>query len=260
MNHISKEFINDIYTKYMIKVENIYREVIQSQKNLHPEFSTHLVKFDFPSDIPEAKKEEITQKLIKKMKKIEKGENFTFINNIKMKEITPNNLGDIKDKELKERLKVITSDSFDPLDLYLNNCKRGFNEIFSMFERFNNEIFEALSKINQQNLKKPKNGRSIHNIIFIRNFFLESAKINLEDFPFWFDLVCYFYTRNILVHKDGIIDKEYINNLREYANIIVPENKLSNKVRVDLKQFKKLADLMLSYFKFVKDKLIAFLI
>ncbi len=100
------------------------------------------------------------------------------------------------------------------IDTYFERPKSSYNELFSLFENFNNDIFNLF------NLKIKTQGRSAHSLEDISKEY-KKLKINIVKFQHWEELNEFHHIRNALVHKDGLIDEKFIekSNIRTKKDV-----------------------------------------
>jgi len=158
-----------------------------------------------------------------------------------------------KEKELMGlRMRVLISGDFNPFDMFFNNYKRGFDEIFSLFEKFSNDLFSIYGNwVSQYILER----RSIHGINNINDNYKKLLGIDLAmNFKYWKELAKYHYMRNIFIHKDGEIDKDFITNLKK-LNLPFEQYKLGDKLQLTSKIFNDAIEIIKKTFSFIKTNL-----
>ncbi len=257
---INKNQVIDLIGKYEIKIENVQIEVNNTQKILHPEIPGLFVKFEIPREVPKEKRESFERKLIEKIKEENKGKKCFFIKEIhQLNEEYVNEVlseakieGD-KEKELMGlRMRVLVSEGFNPFDMFFNNYKRGFDEVFSLFEKFSNDIFSIYGNWVDEYILES---RSIHGINKINDYYNKFLGIDLaKNFKYWKKLAMYHFMRNIFVHKDGVIDKEFITNLKK-LNLAFEQYKLGDKLQLTHEVFNDAIDIIKETLNFIKTNL-----
>lgn len=257
---INKNQVIDLISKYEIKIENVQIEVTDAQKMLHPELPGLFVKFEIPKEVPKTKRKSIERKLIEKIKEENKGIKCFFIK--EMHQLNEEYVNDVlseakiegdKEKELMGlRMRVLVSGDLNPFDMLFNNYKRGFDEIFSLFEKFSNEIFSIYGNWVNENILVR---RSIHGINKLNDYYKKFLGIDLAmNFKYWKKLAMYHFMRNIFIHKDGVIDKDFITNLKK-LNLTFEQYKLGHKLQLTPKIFNDAIDIIKETLSFIKTSL-----
>lgn len=257
---VNKNQVIDLISKYEMKVENVQIEVNNAQRMLHPELPGLFVKYEIPKEVPKEKREVIERKLIKKIKEENKGITCFFIKEMHQlneeyvnKVISEAKIEGDKEKELMGlRMRVLISGDFNPFDMFFNNYKRGFDEIFSLFEKFSNDLFSIYGNWMTQYILER---RSIHGINKINDNYKKLLGIDLAmNFKYWKELAKYHYMRNIFIHKDGVIDKDFITNLKK-LNLPFEQYKLGDKLQLTSKIFNDAIEIIKKTFSFIKTNL-----
>lgn len=257
---INKNQVIDLISKYEIKIENVQIEVNHAQKMLHPEFPGLFVKFEIPKEVPKEKRDSIRRKLIEKIKGENEGKTCIFIKEIhQVNEDYANEVlseaeieGDKEKELLGLRMRALVSKDYNPFDMFFNNYKRGFTEVISLFEKFSNDIFSIYGNWANEHILET---RSIHGIKKINDNYKKNLEIDLAlNFKYWKKLALYHFMRNILVHKDGVIDKDFINNLR-ILKLAFEQYKLGDKLQLTPDIFNDAIDIIKETLSFIKTSL-----
>ena len=74
------------------------------------------------------------------------------------------------------------------------------------------------------------------------------------DFKYWKKLAMYHFMRNIFVHKDGVIDKEFITNLKK-LDIAFEKYKLGEKLQLTHEIFNDAIDIIKETLNFIKTSM-----
>ncbi|KKN08443.1 hypothetical protein LCGC14_1056670 [marine sediment metagenome] len=201
-----------ISERYKQRIQNLYKNAISDQDTRFPTIPVDLVKINFPKDIPEKKREKINVKIIKDLKKQKKLRPNATLLNIKSittydndEELMKDLLREMPstDENIEEVYHGVKIKMPSLIDTYFERFKSSFNELFSLFENYNNDVFNLF------NLKIKTQGRSAHSLENISKEY-GKLKINMEKFQHWVDLNELHLIRNALVHKDGLIDEIFI--------------------------------------------------
>jgi len=146
-------------------------------------------------------------------------------------------------------------DPFEKIDLINEHMlKMSMIYLFSLFEAFNKDLFQALflnkpylmkSKIKELDYEtilgfsdindlheylshKEVDKYGYYDIDELSKFLVETFNISLEeDFEYWKELRENYYRRNIIVHNDGKISKVYLKKLA------LPEEQLNKELITD---------------------------
>jgi len=125
----------------------------------------------------------------------------------------------------------------------------------TLYEGFNDKIFEFLESYKPEWFTSERTGNRIKynsNIdVLTTNFKSRYNIFDLEtEFNFFEELKYFYYLRNILVHNLGEIDKKFIEIIG------IPEENNGKKIKVSKEMFNQLSDILIHYFKFIKETLI----
>ena len=202
-----------ISERYKQRIRSLYDNAISDQEKRFPTIPVDFLKIDVPKNVPEKKVAKINKKVIEDLKKQNKLRPDATLLNIKsiknydddeelmkdlLREMPPTN-ENIAEVYHGVKVKMPTI-----IDTYFERLKSSYNELFSLFENYNNDIFNLF------NLKIKTQGRSAHRLEDISKEY-NKLKINIEKFQHWDELNELHLIRNALVHKDGLIDEGLIN-------------------------------------------------
>lgn len=132
--------------------------------------------------------------------------------------------------------------------------RSSFIYVITLYEGFNDKVFELLEILKPEWFISKKSGNKIKynsNIDKLTGNFRDRYKLfNLETEFFLFkELKYYYYLRNIIVHRLGVIDKKFTENIGNHTQDI------DKKVQISKEIFNHLVDIILLYFMFIKKAL-----
>ncbi len=253
--------VQDLYNYYKMRIQELQEEIIQATYKLHPQINQLIAKVDLPNNVPIDKRKKILNKVSKRIEK-EYGETPWIIEDTRIIEDTEKFIkqtkekGEYRNKHEFERfqriMKGMDSIFFNPYDLIYGFFKMGIIVAFVFFEAFNNELINIIDELPDDDKYKD---RSVHNIkTHLRNEMNRLLRIKIEtEFEYWEYLIYYHYLRQILVHRDGKIDEDYINKVKE-LKIKLPEYEKGAIVLVDQRLFISVTRLILLYINFIFEK------
>ncbi len=240
-----------ISERYKQRIINLYNNAISDQDKRFPTIPVDLVKIDFPKDIPEKKREKLNKKIIKDLKKQNKLRPGATLLNIKSIKTYDNDEELMKDllrdkpptnENIAEVYHGVKVKMPSMIDTYFERLKSSYNELFSLFENFNNDVFNLF------NLKIKTQGRSAHSLEDISKEY-NKLKINVEKFQHWDELNELHIIRNALVHKDGLIDEKFIEK-----STIRTKKDVGKTIQVNPELLYSLTIILLRFINFVFSK------
>lgn len=242
------ENIYIITEKYKQRIMNLYNNAISDQEKRFPTIPVDLVRINFPKDVPEKKREKINKKVIEDLKKKNKLRPDATLLNIKSIKHYDNDEELIKDllrekpptkENILEAYHGVKVNMPSMIDTFFERLKSSYNELFSVFENFNNDVF------NLYTLKIKTQGRSAHNLGDISKEY-SKLKMRVEKFQHWNELIELHLIRNALVHKDGLIDQKFIEK-----STIQTKNDVGRIIKVYPELLYSLTIILLRFINFV---------
>lgn len=254
---LQKKKLENIYYKYKIDIENVVREINRSHSLNHPSIPITFIKPEFPEEIPEDVRKRAIDDIYKKKKsknpnreiiilkehhKVDEDYINTKLNMAQME-------GNSKEVEKLLRMRSMFERKEDILTSYFNAYKRGLSELFSIFENFSKEI---ICKWKNYDITEKK----FRGIIDFNREYNKILNYKFENnFKNWSTLVLFYYKRNILIHSDGLIDKDYITNVNKYTTYKIDSKKIGDKIYIGKRDFNVISKIILNFHTFIYNNL-----